>query len=639
MPCFYQQAILLLACVFLAVGLSFAEEKKHFKSAWYFSVGAGSTYLEPEGESAGFSAPGNSSSGTKFGFGQKLSQRWGWELDLVDTGVAELNNANPALEAIIPDAEIDYSITAAFAHYYFNADSARFNFFAKAGVSSLSTSVNDSRIILNNDSPTQAAFGLGLDYRFSENWFTRFEYDNYSKDARYTGLSLAYRFGGSARSSSEARPRLEKALSTVIEYPIYAPQQQVAILAEDQATVNEVANEILVLSEELVVASRLKRSKHLANQAGILKQAGKRIAIVEESILRTTGVDLATIDLETFVSADGDKLLVTSAEQSVELSLARNEIQGVEQAVGDLPYVRERLSRVQGRVGVIEESLSSIPQVIEYPIYVPEQQVTVLAEDRAAVAEVADEILRLSEELVVASRLQRSKKLAKQANILTQAAKRIAIVEESILRTRDVDLASINPDTFVNEQGDKLLITPAEQSIELGVVREEIKGVKQAVGDLPAVQERLSRVQGRVGVIEESLLFIPPWEEEEAAALCQDFAIQEQRIQFASDSARLTRGARNVLNDIANKMNRNFRVVMEVHAHTDSWGTFAHNQQLSERRAEATVSYLAELGVTKARLLAQGFGETKPIAKNTFQPGRAKNRRVELLIKNPNICQ
>ena len=280
-----------------------------------------------------------------------------------------------------------------------------------------------------------------------------------------------------------------------------------------------------------------------------------------------------------------------------------------------------------------------LPVVIEYPIYMPEEQVTVLAEDRATVTVVADELIQLSEELVVASKIQQSEHMAKQADILTETGKRIAIVEESILRTMGVDPSTIDPESVVNADGDKLLITPAEQSVELSAVRQNISSVEKSVGGMPYVKERLARVLERIAVIEESLLFIPPWEEKEAEMLCKDFASKEQKIQFGSDSVRLTAGARRVLAEIAKKMNRNYRVVMEIHAHTDSWGTFVHNQQLSDERAQQTVDYLVEHGVAKARLVAQGHGELQPLDKNILKPGRAVNRRVELLIKNPNICK
>ncbi len=70
----------------------------------------------------------------------------------------------------------------------------------------------------------------------------------------------------------------------------------------------------------------------------------------------------------------------------------------------------------------------------------------------------------------------------------------------------------------------------------------------------------------------------------------------------------------------------------EIYGHTDSTGTKEYNQGLSERRAQAIVTYLVDRGVAKDRLSAFGFGESKPIATNKTREGRQKNRRVEVFI-------
>ena len=70
---------------------------------------------------------------------------------------------------------------------------------------------------------------------------------------------------------------------------------------------------------------------------------------------------------------------------------------------------------------------------------------------------------------------------------------------------------------------------------------------------------------------------------------------------------------------------------LAVEGHTDNAGTPAHNQQLSEARAQEVVRNLTTQGIAANRLLAAGFGQTKPLADNATEAGRAKNRRVELV--------
>jgi outer membrane protein OmpA-like peptidoglycan-associated protein len=71
-----------------------------------------------------------------------------------------------------------------------------------------------------------------------------------------------------------------------------------------------------------------------------------------------------------------------------------------------------------------------------------------------------------------------------------------------------------------------------------------------------------------------------------------------------------------------------------VEGHTDNVGTAEFNQKISEQRAKAVMQYLVERGIEAARLQAVGYGLTKPVADNNTDEGKAKNRRVELVIKD-----
>ena len=82
---------------------------------------------------------------------------------------------------------------------------------------------------------------------------------------------------------------------------------------------------------------------------------------------------------------------------------------------------------------------------------------------------------------------------------------------------------------------------------------------------------------------------------------------------------------------------------VHVSGHTDSVGSEASNQTLSEQRAQAVVDYFTDAGIDPSRLHAQGFGETRPVAPNTHQDGadnpdgRAQNRRVEIVIEGVDL--
>jgi len=87
------------------------------------------------------------------------------------------------------------------------------------------------------------------------------------------------------------------------------------------------------------------------------------------------------------------------------------------------------------------------------------------------------------------------------------------------------------------------------------------------------------------------------------------------------------------LNKLADVLLKYDRTVVHVVGHTDSVGTEQYNQQLSQRRAEVVVDYLARRGVPYDRLRGEGRGESEPRASNATEAGRQLNRRVEIYVK------
>ncbi|MDR1792814.1 MAG: OmpA family protein [Bacteroidales bacterium] len=85
------------------------------------------------------------------------------------------------------------------------------------------------------------------------------------------------------------------------------------------------------------------------------------------------------------------------------------------------------------------------------------------------------------------------------------------------------------------------------------------------------------------------------------------------------------------INRIAQLMTENPELKFSVEGHTDNTGSAASNQTLSEERSKAVMAKLVEMGISKDRLSAAGKGQTAPIADNSTDEGRAKNRRVEFV--------
>ena len=87
-----------------------------------------------------------------------------------------------------------------------------------------------------------------------------------------------------------------------------------------------------------------------------------------------------------------------------------------------------------------------------------------------------------------------------------------------------------------------------------------------------------------------------------------------------------------VLDQVAYSVNQYPDTILRIEGHTDSVGSAAYNQTLSENRAVSVRSYLMQRGVSPNRIEAYGYGLTRPIADNSTDWGRAQNRRVEMLI-------
>jgi outer membrane protein OmpA-like peptidoglycan-associated protein len=103
-------------------------------------------------------------------------------------------------------------------------------------------------------------------------------------------------------------------------------------------------------------------------------------------------------------------------------------------------------------------------------------------------------------------------------------------------------------------------------------------------------------------------------------------------VTFATDSSDMNPAFFEVLNSVGEVLKEFDRTVVEVAGHTDSTGSEAYNQSLSERRAQAVSQYLAARQISNERLISVGMGELRPVADNTSANGRQANRRVEITM-------
>jgi OmpA-OmpF porin, OOP family len=103
-------------------------------------------------------------------------------------------------------------------------------------------------------------------------------------------------------------------------------------------------------------------------------------------------------------------------------------------------------------------------------------------------------------------------------------------------------------------------------------------------------------------------------------------------INFDTNSAVIKDGYNSRIAEFASMLRQNPKLSATIEAHTDSVGSNAYNQKLSERRAASTVDAIKALKVDPSKIKAIGYGETRPVASNATAEGRAENRRVNAVL-------
>ena len=145
-----------------------------------------------------------------------------------------------------------------------------------------------------------------------------------------------------------------------------------------------------------------------------------------------------------------------------------------------------------------------------------------------------------------------------------------------------------------------------------------------------AAQEQNAALVQRAAVLEALLV------ELQAVKTERGYIVTIGDVLFATNQATLTPNGMSTLRKLADVMAQNPSRTVLVEGFTDSTGSSSHNQELSQRRAEAVASALGGMGVPRDRIAMKAYGEAFPVAANDTASNRQRNRRVEIVLSNEN---
>jgi OmpA-OmpF porin, OOP family len=111
-----------------------------------------------------------------------------------------------------------------------------------------------------------------------------------------------------------------------------------------------------------------------------------------------------------------------------------------------------------------------------------------------------------------------------------------------------------------------------------------------------------------------------------------DNVLKQSGIAFESNSAKISPRGSATLEKLIPLLRREPKTAVEIAGHTDSYGAFDYNIQLSRRRAEAVRQYFVSRGLAN-RFTALGYGATQPLSSDKTKAGLHRNRRIELRVK------
>jgi outer membrane protein OmpA-like peptidoglycan-associated protein len=197
--------------------------------------------------------------------------------------------------------------------------------------------------------------------------------------------------------------------------------------------------------------------------------------------------------------------------------------------------------------------------------------------------------------------------------------------------------------TFIENQVNE--VQSLQQEFEAGNLRladmeEELRALDERLGGATAERAALvQRLEAQARVKEQFEQVEKMFSRSEARVFREgnNVILRLVGLSFDSGQSEIRRDSFNLLNKVEKAIDVFPRSELVIEGHTDSYGGDESNQVLSQKRAESVQQYMINaMRIPSYRLIATGYGETNPVANNETEAGRARNRRIDIVIK-PNL--
>ena len=441
----------------------------------------------------------------------------------------------------------------------------------------------------------------------------------------------------------------QKELSTNnLQSEMASMASSLALLKDGNGEVADTLREQLANKTDEVSELRASMAALEATKNGEIEELSNRIASLGDE---KSGLEASLKDVTTSKDGEITSLSLRVEDLSNQVETLAGEKTSLEASVADLSQKNESLTKDYANLSDkydtdttgLSERLAGLEQSLEDKsgemTTLSQSHETSSAQQTARISALETQNENIKDELAkVTGELSDSKEtvetLRGQFDDLSQE---LTNAKSGLSENDELRLAALARGTELENQ-------LAAASDENSSLKEEIDGLKNQVSELRDGELEFARLQNvlaekdtKIAELMSDLNDVPAGDQAKALEICDSTArslLETRRINFETNSAELLEESVAVMERVTGIVLACFGssndATLTISGHTDSRGDRAENQELSELRARSIATFMANRGVDATMLVANGFGEDRPIADNDTEEGRTANRRISL---------